>query len=309
MSDPTVGELPPHPLLRCFGGKWGLADWIIGHFPDHRTYVEPFGGGASVLLRKPPSRAEVYNDNDGEVVNLFRVAREHGDALRRAIELTPYSRDELVLSHRETDDSIERARRTLVRCWMGYGDANACTASGFLRDSKRNGAVTWDAFADSIGVTIRRLRRVIIEHRNALDLILEHDRPDTLFYVDAPYLKSAGRDIAVNPWTEMSIGEHERLADILRGVQGAVVLSGYASTHYRQFYPDWICVRQDPRQARVRRRRECLWLSREPNAPMPSRDTCAARRGAQSASMPRLRLLPADAFDDDEVHDGGETPL
>ena len=76
------------PLIRYHGGKWRLAPWIIQHLPPHRCYVEPFGGGASVL-RKPRAYAEVYNDLDDEIVNLFRVARDDGERLALACELTP----------------------------------------------------------------------------------------------------------------------------------------------------------------------------------------------------------------------------
>src|SRR5574337_272680 len=91
---------PKRPLLRYHGGKWKLAPWILRHLPPHRVYVEPFGGGASVLLQKPRSYAEVYNDLDGEVVNLFIMARERGEELAQAIELTPFAREEFELSYR-----------------------------------------------------------------------------------------------------------------------------------------------------------------------------------------------------------------
>lgn len=86
------------PALRYYGGKWKLAPWIISHFPAHKNYVEPCGGAASVLLQKPRSPLETYNDLDGNVVNFFRVLRDRPDELIRKIRLTPWARAEYELS-------------------------------------------------------------------------------------------------------------------------------------------------------------------------------------------------------------------
>ena len=93
------------PALRYYGGKWAVADWVIRHFPHHDCYVEPYGGAGSVLLNKQPSPLEVLNDLDGETVNFFRVLREQPEALMRAIELTPFSREEYECSYRIPEDA------------------------------------------------------------------------------------------------------------------------------------------------------------------------------------------------------------
>ncbi|MDH3195533.1 MAG: DNA adenine methylase [Hyphomicrobiales bacterium] len=86
---------PTRPVLRWHGGKWRLAPWIMAQFPPHRVYVEPFGGAASILLRKPRTYAEIYNDLDSDVVNLFRVLRSNrASELIEALRLTPFARAE-----------------------------------------------------------------------------------------------------------------------------------------------------------------------------------------------------------------------
>lgn len=145
-----------HPAIRYHGGKFRMATWIISHFPVHRCYVEPFGGAASVLLKKEPSEAEVYNDLDGDVVNLFRVLRDPAtsQALITACALTPYSREEFTHAYEHSEDPVERARRLVVRATMGFGSAGATKGNtGFRLDTRRNSAT---AQAKNVGATACR---------------------------------------------------------------------------------------------------------------------------------------------------------
>jgi DNA adenine methylase len=259
------------PALRYHGGKWKLAPWIISNLPPHRAYVEPFGGGASVLLRKPRSHAEVYNDLDGEVVNLFRVARERGEDLAQLVELTPFARAEFEVSYEPTDDAIEQARRTLIRSFMGFGSAGASGQStGFRANSNQSGttpARDWLNFPDALRLTIQRLRGVVIENRDAAACMAAHDAPTTLHYVDPPYVHSTRslRTRAPSYRHEMTDADHEALFAALAVLHGMVVVSGYRCALYDHLYRGWQRIDQAAHADGARDRIESLWLS--PNCP------------------------------------------
>jgi DNA adenine methylase len=259
---------PSRPILRYHGGKWKLAPWIIEHFPAHRTYVEPYGGAASVLLRKPRSYAEVYNDMDGEVVNLFRVARDHGEELARVLSLTPFSRDEFAQSRKPTEDPMERARRMVIRSYMGFGSNAHNKVSGFRANTKRAGttpAMDWSRYPDSaLPAIIQRLQGVVIEHRDALQVIEAHDGRETVHYVDPPYVHST-RGKGGDYRHEMTDSDHARLAEKLRNLSGFVILSGYESPIYADLYAGWRKVQRATHADGARARTEVLWLS--PNCP------------------------------------------
>lgn len=254
---------PSRPILRWHGGKWILAPWIISHFPEHRCYVEPFGGAASVLIRKARSYAEVYNDLDGEVVNLFRVVREHGDELRQRLHLTPFSRDDFEQSYESTGDSMEQARRTVVRSFMGFGSNSHNKATGFRAKSNRSGttpAHDWTNYPECLAAVVERLRGVVIENRDAKQVMAAHDSPKTLHYVDPPYVADT-RDKGNDYRHEMSDAQHEELSRFLRGLSGMVVVSGYDCPLYRDLYAGWRTVSRQALADGARKRIETLWLS------------------------------------------------
>lgn len=258
---------PTRPVLRYHGGKWRLAPWIISHFPDHRVYCEPFGGAASVLMRKPRSYAEVYNDLDGEVVALFRVLREPdlAAALVRAVSLTPFARDEFVLAYESSTDPVEQARRTIVRSFMGFGSNAHNRPTGFRANSNRSGttpAHDWANYPDALRAVVERFRGVGVERRDWSLTIPQHDAPRTLFYVDPPYPKSTRSDSGDDYNTEMDDDDHRRLAAMLRGVEGFVVLSGYACDLYdRELFADWQRSEKATHADGARKRTEVLWLN------------------------------------------------
>ena len=251
------------PVLRYHGGKWLLAPWIISHFPPHRIYVEPFGGAASVLLRKPPCYAEVYNDMDGELVNVFRVLRDSPNLLVRALELTPFSRDEFIKSYSPADERVEQARLTIVRSFMGFGSNSHNQKTGFRANSNRSGttpAHDWRNYPDSLREAIDRLRGVTIENRDALAVMSAHDGPDTLHYCDPPYLPET-RDKGGDYRHEMTTDDHKSLLIFLRGLKGHVILSGYSSPIYDEMLPGWERIDRAAMADGARARIECLWLS------------------------------------------------
>lgn len=255
------------PIIRYHGGKWRLAPFIISHFPSHRVYVEPFGGGGSVLLRKPRSYAEIYNDLDADIVNLFQVARDDGERLALACELTPFARDEFFDSYLPADEPIERARRAIFRSFAGFGSAAATGQStGFRSNSNRSGttpAHDWMNYPDCLRQVVQRLRGVVIENRDAVECMQRHDTPETLHYVDPPYTHSTRsfRSRSTNYRYEMTDEQHEVLASALCDLSGMVVISGYRSDLYDRLYAGWQRIDKETRADGARPRVESLWLS------------------------------------------------
>lgn len=259
-------KAPTRPLVRYHGGKWRVAPWIIRHLPPHVGYVEPFGGAASVLLQKPRSAAEVWNDLDGEIFNLFDVVRERSAVLTRAALWTPFARAEYERSFEPSDDPLERARRYLVRSFMGYS-ARGWTQTprqGFRINrpgGKATCALDWARHAPSLRDIARRFRAVVLEQRPALDVIAGYDREDTLFYVDPPYVVGARKSRSVRYRHDLNDDDHAELLDRLRGVRGMVALSGYPSELYSEALADWRLVRTVSHDSSSDRRAECLWLN------------------------------------------------
>lgn len=213
------------PALRYHGGKFGsgrsTANWIISHLAPHRCYVEPFGGAASVLLCKPRAASEVYNDLDDDLVNFFRVLRTPAQAfeLERLLRLTPYARAEFdQAKDLDAGDPVERARRLLIRSFMGHGSAGlrAYSSTGF-RASESSGrflaATDWSNYPSHVQAFTLRLVGVLIERRPWPQVVERYDDESTLFYLDPPYHHETRTSHAHDGYRhEFTDADHEELA-------------------------------------------------------------------------------------------------
>jgi len=277
--------MKPRPILRYHGGKWLFARVLIGVFPAHRIYVEPFCGAASVLLQKPRSYAEVINDKWDTVVNVFQCLRdpEIAEQLKKQLIFTPFARTEfnLAFGHKPKHYAdVEAARLCILRSFAGFGSAatNGDYATGFRSNSNRSGttpAHDWMNFPASIPSFTERLRGVVIENKDALELIPQHDTPETLFYCDPPYqvgTRNMARGNAVYS-CDMSDDDHRKLAQVLRAVSGMVVLSGYASNLYDcELFPGWRRIEIPWRADGARKRLEIIWMNPHAARAVPQMD-------------------------------------
>lgn len=208
------------------GGKTRLAGWITDHLPDHTVYVEPFGGSASVLLNKPRSSIEVYNDRDRDVVQFFEVVRERPDELAEWVRRTPYSEElhqewvQAFYSGERSDDPVERAGRFLFLRYTQYAGKYK-NPSGFKRDTARTrvgDSATWKTVPERIAEVCDRLQGVSIQDRDFAEVIDHYDGEETVFYCDPPYLNKEDSYLVDD-------FQHADLADALEGIDGYALVS------------------------------------------------------------------------------------
>lgn len=254
-----------------YGGKYSHLGWLLPLLPKAHHYCEPFAGSAAVLINRPPSPVETYNDLDGEVVNFFRVLREYPDDLIRAIALTPFSREEFYysLSYDSQNTRVEAARRFFVRARQvrtGLAQTASLGRWANCKNTSRagmSGVVSrWLGSVDHLPQIAERLLRVQIENRPAKEVIKLYDDKTTVFYCDPPYPHASRGDSKAYAY-EMDDQEHTALAALLSSVEAKVVISGYRCRLMDDLYKDWRRVDSNEKMCHSikKLRTEAVWLN------------------------------------------------
>ena len=169
---------------------------------------------------------------------------ESAQKLKSMVELTPFSREEFRNAYLQSNDQVERARRLLVRSFMGYANTgNTSRETGFRVKTYNRSYTTqptdWATWPQQIKCFTERLQGVLIEHLDALACIATHDSPDTLFFVDPPYLLETRHSSCRGYLHEMAEEDHIALLKKLKSVKGMVVISGYQSDLYDKLLSGW----------------------------------------------------------------------
>ncbi len=265
-----------------YGGKFSHLDFLLPNLPgDARHFCDVFGGSAAVLINREPAPVETYNDLDSELVNFFATLRhpDMGEQLLREIALTPFSREELALACTPEDglEQVERARRFYVRARQTRTGLAQTSSAGrwaqcvLTSRSGMAGAVSrWIGAIDGLPPIVDRLLRVQIDNAPALEVIKRYDTPDTLFYLDPPYVHEARGDKHAY-YGEMSDFDHTELARLLHKIKGRAAISGYRTDLYDSIYADWNRVDGPEKNCHSVRqpRQESLWMNYEPLCQLP----------------------------------------
>lgn len=257
-----------------YGGKFSHLNWLLPLLPECHHYCEPFAGSAAVLLNRPPSPVETYNDIDGEVANFFRVLRDQKEKLVEAIGLTPFSREEFyqavsVNGNGKQLYDLERARLFFVRARQARTGLAQTASLGRWANCKNtsragmSGVISrWLGSIEDLPEIALRLLRVQIENRPALEAIKLYDGSGTLFYCDPPYLHETRGDSKAYGF-EMSEQDHRDLARTLNRCRGNAAISGYRCDLMDKLYSGWRRIEASPKHCHSikKLRVEALWMN------------------------------------------------
>ena len=207
------------PIIPWLGGKRRLAETLIPNFPPHSCYVEVFAGGAALYFMRPPAEVEVINDINGELINLYRVVKNHLEEFVRQYKYALSSRQVFRWQQEtppETLTDIQRAARFFYLqqyCFSGkvesqnWGTATTTPALNLLR------------IEESLSAAHLRLASAHIENMDWFKLVERYDRPHTFFYMDPPYWETEGYGV------EFGLAEYEKMATFMRSMRGKAIIS------------------------------------------------------------------------------------
>lgn len=224
------GAIDGRPFLPWIGGKRRLAPQILPLFPEHTCYVEPFSGAAALFFMKRPSRVEVLNDVNGDLVNLYRVVKHHLEEFVRQFKWALTSRKIFEWARAtppETLTDVQRAARFFYLTKTAFG---ASMHGGFGTGTTSGPRINILRIEEDLSAAHLRLSHALIEQLDWRACIERYDRPHTLFYLDPPYWGTEGYGV------QFGIDQYALIAATARAIAGKAIISVNDCPEMRQAF-------------------------------------------------------------------------
>ncbi len=262
------------PIIRL-GGKTRLFPTlltILEQMAPHLCYCEPFAGGAALLFAKRPSEVEIISDVDQAIYDFYYVMRdpELSSRLQRSLRYTPWSRAELQYcdaNWRTTEDVVERVRQWFAVSRMSF--THELQRPSWWAAKGENQAARFAGAVDALELAAQRLRRVQVDNRSFEHILPLYDSPQTLFYLDPPYMLEARIDGSYEH--ELTEEQHAKLLDLVLRCKGQIILSGYHTALYDEklaglplIEKTRECTIHNSRTHKKSYRTECIWIKAHP---------------------------------------------
>ena len=250
------------------GGKRCFRDVIIQSFPEkYGRYVEVFGGSGTIMFAKQKDKFEVYNDFNGDLVNMFKCIKEKPISLIKELNHFPlhsrlefnmlldflnrkepefrYNQNEIQVAEEFFEgQDMDKIRNILEGKAKMYDVERAAAFYKLIRYSYGSGGKNFGGQPVNLANTLMnlyaassRLQEVVIECKDFESLIKVQDRPDTFFYLDPPYVDTEGHYMIDFPKED-----HIRLYNCLKEIKGNFLLSYNDCEFIKELYKDYTIV-------------------------------------------------------------------
>lgn len=229
--------------IKWVGGKSKLVDKLIPLVPKHKCYVEVFGGAGWMLFAKEPSRVEILNDFDSNLMNFWSVVKNAPDQFLRSFQYTLVSRetfDEYKRRYKQNDfeDNIEKAHVFYYLVHSSFASDMKSPVFG-TKCQSRNG-LRLEEIDKSILGAYKRLQKVAIENKSFEDIFKIYDSEDTFFYLDSPYRNT--KQYAVGKFTDE---QYKLLADCCKNAKGKWLYTINDDNYIRELFKDFNIITHD----------------------------------------------------------------
>lgn len=246
--------------------KKNLIQWIVSNLPadiDEMIYVEPFSGGACVLLNKNKSKIEVINDLDQEVIGIYKAIRNEPKEFTRRLNLYKCCEETFVRSQKKSgfEDYLDRAINDFILTKMSKSESRKVFSSEICQKCKKIKTSPWSSSIEEMNQISERIKETHIFNLPAIEIIKKFDTPNVFIFCDPPVLLETKNKKSMYE-SKMTTDDHIELSIALNDFSGKVLLTGILNPLYKRLYAGWKMEKRKT-TSKIKKNLEVIWKNYE----------------------------------------------